>query len=680
MAEDKNNPIPPLPPARGGATPPPLPPMRAAAGGGGMPPMPPLFEAILNPPPPAMPPALPGLQAPRLPQPPQSLQKPMPPPALPPLGGARPAPPPMSAGPLTPAPQNHRQPEAQAPRDPDAEKEKYEKKLGELEKRLQEEREKVLLASLKSQEESAAAARVEVSIKELQDKLRRERRDQDHEESRLKLENKVAELETRLATERETWVTTLKNQMQQREGQEKEVETHFTLRIQEMERRWLEEKAHWQKTVLAKDEENRNLRTLAEKLRGIDAEQAKLIVEKKALETRVSELMQERSEAQGKLSNALEKEKENIQLRAELSLARQQSAMVQQQQGSLQEKYERELQSQRISSKEREERLMTDVDRLQRDLMSATARLRAEYEAEMQRYKNSTEGASSQEIQRYKESADKANDELTRLRAICGALEKQAAANRVQLDGLQKASAQWEKTQERYKAEFMVLQRKWVEREQEIRSDIEAQNQQLLEAEKIKAKLAIHEEFKRRETSLTEAARAEKERMRLEYESGLAGLRAELEREHDREAASRRKEFENLKAKFEEASAALMREEQSRQLISRERLELEKAVQAGKEEVGALKAALAASEQKNMAGQQRTEALARDMAQTERLAMGQAAEMRNIQDGLVLLRNQLAQESGRTQFYLQEKNRLERELLLQKKEIDLLARSGKPAA
>src|SRR5437899_3365586 len=121
------------------------------------------------------------------------------------------------------------------------------RRLIELEKRLQEEKEKVLLANLRSQEEATYAVKVEGAIKDVQDKLRRDRRETELEEGRLKLEARIRELETRLVQERETWVATLQEQVKSRETQDKELETHFVGRVEEMERRWLDEKAHWQK-------------------------------------------------------------------------------------------------------------------------------------------------------------------------------------------------------------------------------------------------------------------------------------------------------------------------------------------------------------------------------------------------------------------------------------------------
>jgi hypothetical protein len=404
---------------------------------------------------------------------------------------------------------------AQRPLPPSNDKQEYEKKLAELEKRLQAEREKVLVASLKSQEEKTTAARVEVSIKELQDKLRRDRRDHEQEEHKLKLEQKAQELETRLAQERETWVTTLKSQLQARESQDKEIETHFAMRIQEMERRWLEEKAVWQKTALAKDEEARTLRALAEKLKGADNELSRVSAEKKLLDSRVAELLAERAEAQAKLGQAVEKEKESIQLRADLAVSRQQYAMAQ-------ERLEHDLQGLRASGHEREERLMSDIERLQRELSTIGERGRSEHEVEIRRIK----AESDAELARHKETAERSSMELQRLRAVMGALERQSAASRAQLEELKRASGEWEKAQERYKAEFVGLQRKWVEREKEVRAEVAAQIREPLEAEKSLIKLQAQEEGHK--------VQAEREKELGSLRRDLADLRERLEKEEGR--------------------------------------------------------------------------------------------------------------------------------------------------
>src|SRR5581483_10533866 len=191
------------------------------------------------------------------------------------------------AKPLPPAPPNPRElRRGDAPQDTAAD---LQRRLVELERRLQEEKEKVLLSNLRSQEEAAYASKVESAIKDVQEKLRRDRRDAEQEETRLKLEAKVRELESRLVQERETWVATLQEQLKARESQDKEVETHFISRIEEMERRWLEEKAHWQKLVMGKDEEIRNLKVQAERLKALELEAEKLAQEKRFLEEKAQQ-------------------------------------------------------------------------------------------------------------------------------------------------------------------------------------------------------------------------------------------------------------------------------------------------------------------------------------------------------------------------------------------------------
>ena len=464
--DDKFPPPPPLPPGKGGApVPPPLP--SAAGRPSGPPPLPSRSGA------PALP-TMPSFGSP---------------------ASAPPAPPSFGAPPT-----RAQEPDRAKEREEKIErmKDEFENKLEALEKKLSDEREKSLMMQLKSQEETVTAAKVEVSLKELQDKLRRDRRDQENEEAKLKLERRSQELETRLAQERETWVTTLKSQLASRETQDKEVETHFAVRLQEMERRWLEEKAQWQKTALAKDDEVRTLRALAEKLRGADTELAKTAGEKKLLEERLTEVLQERAEAVARLQGASDREKESIQLRADLTLTRQQAGLIQ-------ERLERDMAALRHSSREREERLMADQERLQRDLSSIKQNLEAQHEANLRRAKAENEA----ELFKYKDVAEKTTAELQRLRAVAGALERQGASARAQLDELRRASASWEKTQERYKAEFVVLQRKWVEREKEVRAEAVQSSLQMVESEKTRLRIQAQDELNQRAAKIADQLRLE---------------------------------------------------------------------------------------------------------------------------------------------------------------------------
>jgi len=129
--------------------------------------------------------------------------------------------------------------------------------------------------------------------------------------------------------------------------------------------------------------------------------------------------------------------------------------------------------------------------------------MQAKHEAEIQRLKFHFE----QEGQKLKESENKASTELERLRAVCGALEKQSAASRAQAENLKASSAHWEKVQERYKAEFMVLQRKWTDREKEIRQE-EAQAKRAFAEGKERAEKLLEvsrEEIRALKTALSEA-------------------------------------------------------------------------------------------------------------------------------------------------------------------------------
>ena len=537
----------------------------------------------------------------------------------------------------TPPARPAREPEKETEAKADRVKDEYEKKLTELEKRLREEREKLLVTQLRRQEEEAASAKVEVGLKELQDRLRRDHREQEAVENKLKLEKRAQELEARLAQERETWVATLKNQLATRESGEKEVETHFAMRLQEMERRWLEEKANWQRNGVAKDEEIRNLRTLAEKLKGADTELAKVSSEKRTMEGRVenkiyeeriAELSKERSEALLRLQNAAEHEKEAVQLKAELQMARQSAAMVQ-------ERLERDLAAVRASAREREERLASDCERLHGELSTAKARFDLEKESELRRAKAEHDA----ELSRQKDAAERLQGELQRLRAIAGALERQSASSHVQLEELKRASAEWERMQERYKAEFVVLQRKWVEREKEVRAEAHAQSMQMLESEKTRLRIQAQDELNQRAAKIADQLRQENEsdqrraetKLRAELEIELQTRRHELQVEADaartqieaelgrakREASQKDAAWsERLSAKDSEALAAraradelasrLSRAEEARQALERRALDLEAA--------GAR--------------------LEREKTEFERLATAQAAQIHSTQEAL----------------------------------------------
>jgi hypothetical protein len=655
--DDKFPPPPPLPPGRGGAPmPPPLP---SAAG---RPPSPPPL------------PSRPG--APALP--------PMPSFGAPPMS-APPAPPSFGAAPAQ-APDRAKEREEKIERM----KDEFETKLEALEKKLGDEREKSLLMQLRSQEDTVTAAKVEVSLKEMQDKLRRDRRDQDADEAKLKLERRAQELEARLAQERETWVTTLKSQLASRETQDKEVETHFAVRLQEMERRWLEEKAQWQKTALAKDDEVRTLRALAEKLRGADTELVKSEGSRKLIEERLNEVLQERAEAVARLQGSVEREKEAIQLRADLTLTRQQGSLIQ-------ERLERDIASLRQSSREREERLMGDQERLQRDLATIKQTLEAQHEANLRRAKAENES----ELFKHRDAAEKATAELQRLRAVAGALERQGASSRAQLDELRRSAAAWEKTQERYKAEFVVLQRKWVEREKEVRAEATQASLQMVESEKTRLRIQAQDELNTRAAKIADQLRLENEseqkrlesRLRADLERELAERRQSIVAETDAARAMTEQELGRLRrelqqkdsswgermlakeseligqrSRADELAGKLSREEEARTAALRDKLEMEKQIEGLREQLGAQQSTLRAFQDRFSAAEADKFRLEAEKTELERLTSAQAAQVQGTQEAIESTRLQLARETQTGKILQNAREQAEKALAAQKAE------------
>jgi hypothetical protein len=621
-------------------------------------------------------------------------------PPMPSFGGPKLAP---------PAPPSFGAPAAPAAAAPDRSKEREEKlekmkdefenKLELLEKKLSDEREKSLLMQLRSQEETVTAAKVEVSLKELQEKLRRDRREQEAEETKLKLERRAQELEGRLAQERETWVSTLKSQLASREMQDKEVETHFAVRLQEMERRWLEEKAQWQKAALAKDEEVRTLRALAEKLRGADTELTKAVGERKLLDERLTEVLQERAEAVARLQNASDREKEAIQLRADLTLTRQQAALVQ-------ERLERDLAALRHSSREREERLMSDQERLQRDLSTLKQKLEGEFAADLRR----AQAEHGAELVKYKDVAEKSGAELQRLRAVAGALERQGASTRAQLDELRRAAATWEKTQERYKAEFVVLQRKWVEREKEVRAEATQSSLQMVESEKTRLRIQAQDELNQRAAKIAEQLRLENEseqkrlesRLRADLERELAERRSAMQAESDayrlqneQEQSRLRREIQQKDASWgerllakeseligqrsraDELAGRLSNEETARTASLREKLELEKQLEGLREQLGAQQASLRAFQERAAAADADKSRLEHEKTELERLSTAQAAQVSGTQEALEATRLQLARETQSGKILQNAREQAEKALAAQKAELARLLQTHK---
>jgi len=134
-------------------------------------------------------------------------------------------------------------------------KRQMEQQLVELQRMLLEEREKLMMQTIKTKEEETLATKVEESIRDIQERLRKEKREQELLEEKEKLLKQIKELEERLAKERETWVETLKTQLSQRDVQEQQIEQQYLSKIHDLETRWQEEKYKFQTMLKKKEDE-----------------------------------------------------------------------------------------------------------------------------------------------------------------------------------------------------------------------------------------------------------------------------------------------------------------------------------------------------------------------------------------------------------------------------------------
>jgi hypothetical protein len=161
--------------------------------------------------------------------------------------------------------------------DQEASKNSLENQLSEIGKQLKEEHEKVLMQSLRAKEEEALSSRVEQQIRDMQEKLRREKHEQEILESRSKAENQLKDLERRLTEERESWMVALKNQLKERELIEQDVEKNLSRRLREAEERFQEEKNEWISVMRKKEEELSQLQRQAQ----LSAEHLKEVTDEK---------------------------------------------------------------------------------------------------------------------------------------------------------------------------------------------------------------------------------------------------------------------------------------------------------------------------------------------------------------------------------------------------------------
>ncbi|MBU2572990.1 MAG: hypothetical protein KKH28_02795 [Elusimicrobia bacterium] len=402
-----------------------------------------------------LPPLPPGFARPGASQPPvPGSGKPVPP--MP--GQGKPVPP-MPGGapafPFTQAPQGFVSPSLGGPRGAQAanaaaeeaarmkeEKDKLEKKINDMEHLLSREKEKALLATLKNQQDEALSSKVESSLKDIQDKLRRDRHETEVAEERLTLKAKIKELETKLVQERETWMQTLRGQMQERESASKDVEGHFIYRLQEMERRWLDEKAQWQKNLVRKEDEVRSLKHGAERLREVQDEFRLANLDKIMLNKEIDRFKDEMARVDRDkaavdiyMRNLPEKERELATLRAEVSMAKMREERAHADFKTREEKLLSDFRT-------REEKLLSELGGLQKDIGSVSDRKNAEkeeelrkfqarYESMLQEKENAVATVSGEKIRAISELV-KVKGFIARVQAVNAALDKERGNLRIE--------------------------------------------------------------------------------------------------------------------------------------------------------------------------------------------------------------------------------------------------------
>lgn len=453
---------------------------------------------------PGMPPLPPGILKPNLPP---MGGKPSLPPAPPAFGGL-----PSAGMPQAPfAPQFQQpQPPAAPARDAAAEeakrleeeKDRLEKKINDMEKLLSQEKEKALMATLKSQQDEALSSRVESSLKDIQEKMRRDRRDHEVEEERLTLRSKIKELETRLAQERETWMTTLKNQMAERETQGRDVEGHFIYRLQEMERRWLDEKAQWQKEISQREEQIRQLRGADEKLRELQDEFRKVSLEKSMVERDINKMKDEVARAEREKASIEsyikiipEKERELAEMKADNIQLRAREAAALGEVKLRDEKTNFEI-----------DKLQKEIGRLQAEIGSLSDRKNSEKNEELRQLQNRFEAELQEKDKQLADVSGEKVRALSELMKIKGFISRVQAINAV-----------LEKERGQMKLEKMQLAQNMAAQLEEIKR-LQAQGD---------AVKAAHQ------AELEEQARS----LRAEIDRVKNGYAAEMARKHSEETA-----------------------------------------------------------------------------------------------------------------------------------------------
>ncbi len=372
------------------------------------------------------------------------------------------------------------------------EKDRLEKKITEMEKIVSQEKEKALLATLKNQQDEALSSKVESSLKDIQDKLRRDRREQEVQEERLTLKSKVKDLETRLVSERETWMQTLKGQIQERETQSKDVEGHFIYRLQEMERRWLEEKAQWQKTISQKEDEVRSFKSSAEKLREVEDEFRRAAMEKEMqareiakLRDDVAKIDREKASIESYIKNIPEREREFSDMRAENAglRAREESARNECKLADEKFRFEMDKMRKEIGSLQSEIGAISDRKNAEKD--EELRKLQIRYEFALQEKEKAVADVTGEKVRAMSELV-RIKGFVSRVQAINAVLEKERQSLRMEkmqmaqamasgIEDVKKLKSEMGSMSASHQAEIESLMKKYQAEIQKFKNDYAAE-------------------------------------------------------------------------------------------------------------------------------------------------------------------------------------------------------------
>ena len=565
---------------------------------------------------PKLPPPLPTGR-PGLARPPAAGPRPPAPPMPVKLQGAAPRPPLAGAKPSE-TPAAGRQAPGTAPfgsSEVDEVRKHMETQIAALSQQLQDEREKLLMQTVRVKEEEAMAAKVEESLKDIQDRLRREKREQELQEALSKSENHIKELESRITSERQTWVETLKSQVNQRESQDKELERGFELKLKELERRWHEEKLSWSQALRNKDEEVARVKREAETLIGN---------ERDASEKRILQLESERESVRRELKdrndiNEQERQHNTAKLEARdkdfLSLKAQQAMIV----------------TQLRQAKEKEDQLRALLEKMRADKNMLISQVEAK---DKDYFLLKTQFALYQT--RAKTEQEKLLKEMLLMKEMA-----------------QKEREQWEVNFRTKENELRLAQESARVRETELKTQLDKKEHEAAAAEKV-----AEEKFRLREAELK--TQFEK----IEHEAELNAKAAE-DRFRAREA--------ELKTQFEktEHEAVLnakaaedrfrARETETRYILDKKDEEVKNASKAAEEKIAA-----AAQEFSQQLAQKDKEARGQQLQWIERV-QGKEKEIQSLSEKENELKVRLAQQETKT-AQLEEKLKADSEIIAKERE------------